>query len=319
MVSVPPAYAELRALRALDMAQRQVSESVLAHLDRPPWLLTRILARIFDQPMMSFWLFFGVPVGLIGILEGLDLSTWIAKQMHFPAGQELPFWITELLVTAIIFVLVFVPRLFGIYAHRRAFDRARLLAGLQAVPRSQGGLVSCRTCGAPLELAANALVVRCLYCETDNVLSIRTPLLEKTRAIVSEVGHAMQDAAAFDAREHAALRHILFSELRRYAWRTLGLLAPWMLAMWDFERAEKAHETPGWGVAALFVLVFYLIYLMFTSMTSGLDEAAVRDRREANDLPQWIAWFGPLSLWAIVYLAMRMAALLSSSHPLPKP
>src|ERR1700733_9974767 len=60
-VPLPEAHRELRSLEHQDEATRRRAQAVLSTLDSPPWLVTRVLAAVFDQPMLAFWIFFGVP------------------------------------------------------------------------------------------------------------------------------------------------------------------------------------------------------------------------------------------------------------------
>jgi len=307
--SIPAVYLELRALRTRDLAQRRAADALLKKLDRPAWLLTKILARVFDQPMIAFWILYAAPIIFLSFIAALTATKYWARHLGFRSGADVPSWEVYLLASAFVFVLVSVPRVVGIYADRRAAGRIRLLAGLQArAPSTPGGPALCRICGAPLEVARNALVAHCLYCETDNAIEVRTPLRDATRHAVSEVGHALRDAVSLDRKERRALLRTLLSELKRYSLRALGFAVPVCIWGWDYDRYEKTGETPGWGLFSLIFLTFYLIIMMLNS--GGRKKPAwAPDRLSGNDVPEWVGWAGPLLFWAVVYTGLRLFSL----------
>src|SRR6185312_10386110 len=74
-VPLPEAHRELRRIQRSTEASQREAQALFASLDSPPWLLTRIVAAVFDQPALVFWIFFGVPVGLLSIFAGLAVDS----------------------------------------------------------------------------------------------------------------------------------------------------------------------------------------------------------------------------------------------------
>lgn len=312
---VPADYVELRALRTRDSSQRHDAEQLLRTLDRPPWLFTKILARIFDQPAIGFWLLYGVPLILFSIICGLGVQERLMRKLRRPSDDLVATLALFSLCAGIIFVLVLIPRLFGIYANRRAVDRSRLLAGLAArAPEHKGGRAQCRVCGAPLEVAKGALIARCLYCETDSVLVVATPLLTKTRRTVDEIGRALSDAAAFDRKARHDLLLSVARELQRYGVRACFLLIPILVFAWDDHRVQGTSAVPGWGIAGLVFVTFYLIWML------TLGSIPKVETEDVNDVPKWVGIAVPISVWILwAYFGQALIALLSSTRLPPTP
>jgi LSD1 subclass zinc finger protein len=299
-VPLPAAYRELRRIQRDDEAARQRAQALFATLDSPPWLMTRILAALFDQPMFAFWIFFGVPVGLLSIFAGLAVDA----RLHPPPAA------TVGVIFGVLFLFAFLPRSIGIYANRRAGGRQLLIAGLAAKPpRLPGGPAGCRECGAPLEVPPGAIVVRCVYCGADSAIEVRTPLLASARRAAHAAAHTVEEAAALDRRERAGTRGTLARELRRYLLVTGTFGGLFAVYSWDYARVTALGDdsAPVLGLCALIVGTLLLIVLMARS--AGSDDRATEElrlRREGNGLPGWVRTVGPLGLWVVLWL-MRFA------------
>ena len=307
---IPPEYVELRALRTRDAAQRRAAEKLLKKLDRPAWLFTKIVARVFDLPMFLFWIFYAGPLIFASIIGSFILGKHWAHHLGLRSADDLPWWEIYLCAAMIFFVFALLPRVIGVYANRRATGRAQLACGSARSRAVHAGRspALCRNCGAPLEVAKDALVAHCLYCETDNVIEVRMPLRVATRHAVAEVGHALDDAVSLERKNRRALRRTLLSELRRYAVRAVCFVVPICVWGWDYDRSEKTGQTPGWG---LFSLVFVTIYLISLFLVSGGRKKTERapDAFSGNDVPEWVGLAGPVALWIILYLALRLFSL----------
>lgn len=295
-VALPEAHRELRRLQGEDEAARKRAQALFATLDSPPWLLTRILAAVFDQSMPVFWIFFGVPVGLASIFLGLAVDA----RLHPPPAA------TAGVIFVALFAFAFLPRSFGIYANRRAGGRRLLLAGLAArPPKLPGGPAGCRECGAPLEVPPGALVARCAYCGADSAVVVRTPFLERARRAARAAVHTLDEAAAIDRRERAATRSLLGHELRRYVLVTSVFGGLFAVFMWDDARASARADdsAPVLGLVALIVGTLLLIVMLLRSVGAdprGTEEA--RQRRDGNGLPGWVRTVGPLGFWVVLWL-----------------
>lgn len=295
--SLPAGQRELRAIEEQDEASRQRAQALFAGLDSPPSLLVRVLAAVFDQPGFLFWIFFGVPVGLASIFAGLAFD---ARWHQAPA-------VTVAVIFSALFGFAFLPRVLGIYAHRRAGGRRVLLAGLAAQrPRTPGGPARCRACGAPLDVLPGALVVRCGHCGADSAVVVRTPLLAKARRAARVAARTIDEAVAIDRRERAGTRRELVRELGRYAlWTSIfgGLFA---VFMWDDARATARDDgsAPALGITALVLGTFLLIGMLLVSAGRTPDGAAEesRLRRDESDLPGWVRTLGPVGFWVALWL-----------------
>ncbi|HTB73824.1 MAG TPA: hypothetical protein VK762_11300 [Polyangiaceae bacterium] len=294
-VRVPEAHRELRSLQREDHGARQRGQALLSTLDSPPWLLTRVLAAVFDQPALAFWIYFGVPVGLASIAAGLAVDA----RLHPPPAA------TVGVIFVVLFAFAFLPRSLGIYANRRAGARRVLLAGLAAQPpRSPGGPARCRSCGAPLEIPAGAALARCLYCGVESAVRIRTPFLARVRRATRAAVRTVDEAAAIDHRERAATRRELARELRRYGLATAtfgGLFAVWA---WDYQRVTDRDDgsAPALGILALVIGTFLLIAtLLRSSRTDPHEVEEARERRGDGGLPPWVRVLGPIGFWVVLW------------------
>lgn len=86
-------------------------------------------------------------------------------------------------------------------------------------PESDGGPLHCRLCGAPLELAANAISARCAYCGTDSLIEHVTEAVRAfTTVLCDELRTLDQAIVALRIRKRvlvagAAVAIILFAAL----------------------------------------------------------------------------------------------------------
>lgn len=259
-----------------------------------------MLAAVFDQPALAFWIYFGVPVGLASIFAGLAVDA----HLHPPPAA------TVGVIFVVLFAFAFLPRCMGIYANRRAGARRLLLAGLAAQPpRTPGGPARCRACGAPLEIPAGAAVARCLYCGVESAVRIRTPFLARVRKATRAAVRTLDEAAALDHRDRAATRHELARELRRYGLTTAtfgGLFAVWA---WDYQRVTDRGDgsAPALGILALVIGTVLLIAMLLRSTgTDPRDAEDARERRGGTGLPAWVRVLGPIGFWVVLW-GIRLA------------
>ncbi|MGZ3456356.1 MAG: zinc ribbon domain-containing protein [Polyangiales bacterium] len=305
-VVVPSAHRELRELARRDEQNRRLAEAQFDRLDSPPWLATKIAARIFDQPMIGFWFFFGVPVGIWSIIYGLSLSNRIAGAIHHDRREASPV-LSMVVIFAILFLFAFIPRVLGVYANRRVTARALLIGGLAArPPRIAGGAYGCRVCGAPLTMPEGATVARCMYCHADSAVRVRTFVVTKTREVVDRVQRTIADAFAANRSERWATLRMMLSELFRYlAWTFVfgGLFA---IFAWDDERnkLKGEHSLTAIGGTAMVLASLLLIALPIVSLARADKEDV--DRRDGNDVPKWVAYVGPIGVWILIEVVLSL-------------
>lgn len=298
-VRVPEAHAKLRQLQLENTALRDEAERLFSRLDKPPSLFVGIVARAFDFNMMAFFMVYGIPLLLYSIFAGLALTEIWAHWKHLTSSDDTPMWVMMAGIAGTMVVTVFVPRVFGVYANRRASGRAILVSALAArAPEIEGGPTLCRECGAPLEFKHERVVV-CLYCRTENAVRVRSRLLQRSKEVVGMLAQSVKDAAEIDARERQATRRLFFHELFRYVFRTVVLTV--LLSGFMMEKEDKTLTTAGavmgvCGVGAFFVFLF-----------RSLGGKKVDDKRpDANPAPYWITYVAPFAFYALLSFVPRM-------------
>lgn len=294
--AVPEAYRELVRARHADTSVRERAELVVRRLDRPPSMVTKVLARVFDQNMFVFLLVFGTPVLIGSIKLALRVESWIRAHHHYASSEDVPFGYLLLIVVAALFVWAFVPRALGVYANRRVADRTKLLAALAArPPKVPGAASSCRVCGAPLTVEKDAIVAVCAYCNAQNAVRLETKIALDTRASSAAVGREIDDALTQDAKDRTATRRLLLRELGRYTLRAVLLGGGFYLG----SQETPDHQSTTVGIVALVVTTLMLIFFV---LTSGMhhDEDA-EDRRAGNDAPDWVGWVGPIVAMVVMF------------------
>lgn len=292
---VPEPYRELRASRALDAASRARAEKLFRTIDRPAWIGTKVLARMFDLPMIAFWFAYTIPLALYVVFAMLRFATWIAPKLGYRTGDDVPFWILCLFGFSLVLVLVFVPRALGIYANRRATARMRLTAALAAKPpKTAGGPAECRSCGAPLHVATDELVVVCPYCGTENAVQIRTELAASAQKSARRLASTVAEVAAIDRGERRKVRIELVRELIRYVVIT-GV----------FGTAFALSDNKKYGTIAVVVAGLLLIALPIISLARKDKHNDEAERKSGNDVPGWVALLGPILVWGFFIYGPR--------------
>ena len=319
---VPAAYRDMRASTQLDAASRAEAERLLTKLDRPPLLVTKILARMFDFNFLVFLLAYGIPLTLWIVVGGMTIASRLAPHFGYPGPGEPPYWFQVACWFSIAFVVILVPRLLGIYANRRTTARVRLLAALAATPpKTEGGPALCRHCGAPLFVARGELLAVCAYCATQNAVELQTKLVAAAGQAAHAVAASVKDAAITDRKERHRTRKLLALD---FVW--------YLLVFAFYDVAFTVGDKPGWGTLMIVLAALGLIALPFLSAIvhgylaaevadtppgqppdtrkpgggkqapaprrahqDAMDEAAAR--RAGNDVPGWVAAVGPIVVW----------------------
>jgi len=293
---VPEPYRALHRARLADHALRAESERLLRTLDTPPSMVTKVLARVFDLPMLAFMLAFGVPLTVFAFLEALRLTDKLAPHVGYASGDDAPFAITVAFAAAIILIFAFVPHALGIYANRRATQRAQLLAALRARPPTvEGGPALCRLCGAPLAVLPDELVASCSYCQAENAVKLATPIVAGSQAQVKALRRTIRDVAAGDRAERHATRLLLVRELVRYViW--IGVFA--VLFVLAGREDEDHHPTTA-GIIGIVGFALLLIAAPIVAM-SGHKTSDAKQRVAGNDAPEWISYVGWIGVLVVL-------------------
>jgi hypothetical protein len=291
---VPLPYREMRASRLAAATSRAEAERALARLDQPASRFTKIAARMFDVPMLLFFVLYGIPVGLMAVALGLHFESRIAHQIGIQ--DPVPPAITILVMVGTLFVMVFVPRVLGIFANRRATGRMRLLAALEARPPATPGAPSCcRGCGAPLHVGDDALLAVCAYCGTEHAVHVKTHVLEAVRGTTRQLTTTLHEAVEADRAERRQTRRMLARELLRYLWPTAV-----------FGAAFATADVPGVGPVLVSLAGLLLIGLVIYSLarTPTTDE---QERSAGNDASTGWVLLGAVLVWGAFLSLGRLA------------
>lgn len=267
-----PIPAEHRALRDAarwDAQARQDAEATLRRLDRPPGPLLRGLAVVARIPFFVVLLLFGVPLFLATFGVAWRVSLSIAAAMGWSTGEELSSALVVGVMGAMFYAMAIVPTFLLVYGGRRVTAHSRVVAALAAKPPARpGGPASCRACGGPLDVAAEALVARCLYCRAENAVRVRPAHLKAARGTAAKLEATIAAAASQDRHERGATRRALGRRLWRVTWKAGVLVGLWVYAQHGFD-AVGPDEAPGGAILALVVLVVFLIYVIMSSAASS--------------------------------------------------
>lgn len=203
VVELSPAYRALvTGQRALERSASR-AESWRA-LGRPPSPLLRFFATAFSPVSLFFFTFVASP--LIGLALTLGAVLLLGALVHvqlFEVFADFPWDWAFVLVG---YVFVWAGALLGVAGTRRALALGPLQAALAAkAPEREGGVATCRQCGAPLSYGPRDLGVRCAYCETDNLLTIPASWVARMRARVTASERALEDVARAWVVERARL------------------------------------------------------------------------------------------------------------------
>ena len=312
-VPLPEEHRAVREARKADPVAVERANEVLASVDDPSWLVTRVVAIALDLPMMAFLIFYGVPVGLTAIFTGIAAGERLGPSLGLETEAS-QMALSVAVIFATILLLTFVPRALGVYSMRRTVSKMKLLAALAAKPPSApGGPSHCRFCGAPLVAAEAGKVARCNYCATDNAIVAPTRIVREVVGRVARIRTITEEVARENTRERAETRKKLFAELRRYSFRTLVLGGLAMVYFVDFERPEvkEGGNAPGVGIAALVVMV--LVGIFFVIRSSGITDDDAAERRKAMGL-EWVRYVGPPSVWVLLYVASFLFQLYAEAR-----
>ncbi len=217
VVPIPAAYLRLRSAAALDDVARARAEAISVELARPPsafmqfWTAAGAIAVVLATLLVIAWLLVslvlcigsfweaGIFGALIMLLMGLVLGVPLLydETLHALAdtfGMDLAdVWggaIAYGLLGLSFWLLTAMPMILAAYAESFEAVRTALRTALAANPASTpGGAEQCHGCGGPLDVPADQLHARCIYCGADNIAHVdRTTLskLEEDMQIVCE-------------------------------------------------------------------------------------------------------------------------------------
>jgi WD40 repeat protein/DNA-directed RNA polymerase subunit RPC12/RpoP len=178
-VPIPKVHRELRATRRQELANRRQAEEAFAQLGTPPGPLMRAWTRVGEVvgSLLGMLVLGIIYVGGLLAFVSIFLLEFVAHWLASPLGVDVAdlyggFGL-YLRFALVVVVGVALPVVLGAGYDAFAKVKCMLQASLAARgPTQAGGPSLCRTCGAPLDVPANALGVTCLYCGADNLVAL---------------------------------------------------------------------------------------------------------------------------------------------------
>jgi hypothetical protein len=167
----------------------------------------------------------GISIGVVYIVlwpfafvfDGIFLVRaleWLSRSLHANLTEVLTNAHFFTLVGVAMYVTLGVPLVLGVYGRRRTDARRLLQTALAALPPSRpGGASRCRKCGAPLDVARDALGQTCVYCGTDNLVAMPESWVGAVRSKAKSLGGAIEAAADEDRKMRARTRKSLRNQL----------------------------------------------------------------------------------------------------------
>lgn len=268
---IPEAHRALRDAARWDAAARRDAEVVLRRLDRPPGPLLRALGYAARIPFFVVFMVFGVPLflGTFGVAWRASIS--IAAALGWPTGDDMSSALLVAVMGAIFYLMAIVPSFLLVYGGRRVTAHARLVAALAARPPARpGGPASCRACGGPLTIGADAIVARCDYCRAENAVHLPEAHLKAARGAAAGIAATMAAAAAQDREERSDTRRQLGRRLWRVTWKAGVLVGLWVYAQHGIDHAGPG-ESPDGAIGALILCALFLIYVIMSSIAGASD------------------------------------------------
>ena len=148
----------------------------------------------------------------LGVVSVPYAGEWLAAVvMHHDSSlasdiidSATPAYRYDLVAAALLYTLGVVPLALAVHTQGN-LSAITALQGRLAARESpyKGGGLCCRNCGAALDLARDALVSRCLYCGTDNLLTVPAAEAGAEKDAAKDLDAKVQDAVDQHARERA--------------------------------------------------------------------------------------------------------------------
>lgn len=202
-VEVPPEHRALRDAHAAAEHTREAAHRLYASLGTEPSPLWRVF---FFTESAWFWAL-GLPVWMcVGSALALAAMNAIGHALHANPFDVLPQSQQVALTMALPLGVVVLGLLFSGWARQRVVKLGGLQAALAAAPSRTAGSASCRSCGAPLYVAADALGARCPYCEADNLVRLPPAWLERLKKHTAKLEQSVDAGVKAFAEARSSLR-----------------------------------------------------------------------------------------------------------------
>ncbi len=213
----------------------------------PSWPL-RVLGTVFGgwlQFVAGFiFVFAAVGAATIGAVIALGAATHqdLVVILSDRTKEDIltPVWFGSMLLLAGL----------AVYGRRRAISTRRVQAALAARPaKIDGGPATCRSCGGPLSVPADAVDVRCLYCGTDNLVALPASWVAGLTEANVSVHREIESA---DAAFSAETRSVRKSTLLHLGFTVVALTAIYIPSSRPsrWRHATPAYRHSDWSVLA---------------------------------------------------------------------
>lgn len=246
---LPAPYRELREARRLSAEDARALDGLVADVSRPPpaWKRVAVVVGygvgITTLVIFAIGLIVGVVVGFLGAAKvelgetvgmiiialcatvfGLVSVPFVGELLVVSvqngdwdlgvqvASGAVPRLDIDIAVGVVLYLFSVVPIAIAWRTQMSLKKVEELKLRLAAAPAVNGAR-GCRACGAPLDVPAGALAARCVYCSTDNLVSVEGRVAEKQKARARQVHLGVKEVLA----EHARLAR----EDRRTMWQLL--------------------------------------------------------------------------------------------------
>ena len=241
-IEVPAEYLALRDTEREAAANRIEAQALYKRLGRPPGILLRLWGFIsIGRVYLLLWPFAFILDGVL-IVKAMDA---LSRSIRANVAEVLTNAQVYTLIGAAMYLTLGVPLLLGVYGRRRTNSRRVIQAALAALPPSRpGGPSRCRECGAPLNVATDALGQQCFYCGTDNLVAMPEPWIADARAKAKSLGNQIETVAAADRRMRDGERRSLRNQL---LW--LLLIFPPLFGFGKLEDRPDGAWPPSWQKA----------------------------------------------------------------------
>jgi len=237
---IPPAYLKMRDEDRAQIAARAEAAALIAELAAPlpaPIRAFALVGKIAGYVALGIFvlafvlgfflamsegggggvltLIFAVFVALLSVPIAWEWALHaLADTLHVDVVDRMSGFGAHLLLGVFVVVFFLVPLVLGYYARSIIAARSRLQRMFRSKPPARpGGPATCRHCDAPLDVATGALGARCLYCGTDNLVSL-SPDVVKAAVVASTKSYSAIGEAL---GEQATARFYLKARLKALA------------------------------------------------------------------------------------------------------
>ena len=204
-VAIPAEQRALRDAVRADAATRTVATGLYAEMGSAPSIVLRVFAVVTPLVLVII----GVPIILVAsiVLYDTAVSALGRALFHVEVLDAMSDMANTLASYALGFVIGLILLVLGAYARRRGVSLRQVQAGLAVHPPArEGGPSTCRLCGAPLTIPADADGVMCDYCRADNLVRVPEAWVGTVRQGTKKLAGAIEDAVAEYEAEALALR-----------------------------------------------------------------------------------------------------------------